>query len=329
MKQRNLGKNGPSVGAVSFGAMVIEGSYGQALDDAQGVATIVEAMSLGMMIDTASSYGRGHNEELVGRALAQRDGQAFVATKFGMVFDEDEESTEIRTRWGFPLKISGRPDYVSRAIDASLRRLGVETIDLLYLHFPDPAVPMEDTVGAMAEAVKAGKVAHLGLSNVSAEQTRRAHSVHPVAAVQYEYSLWDREAEAELLPCLRELGTSLVAWSPLGTGFLAGRMDEPAEGDMRRYNPRLTGENFSANQDRFAPLLDLARELGATPAQLALSWLLHQGPDIIPIPGTQSMTHLHENAAAAEIQLSAEMLTQIDSWAGPGVTAGGTPPPPA
>ncbi|MEN8130618.1 MAG: aldo/keto reductase [Pseudomonadota bacterium] len=323
MKKRNLGKNGPSVAAIGYGAMALEGYYGQS-DDAQGVTTIAEAVNLGMMIDTADGYGNGHNEGLVGRALAQHDGKAFIATKLGIVFDENEEGTKFPTNWGFSLTVNGRPDYVSKAIDASLRRLDVGTIDLLYLHFPDPAVPIEDTVSAMAEAVSAGKVAHLGLSNVTAEQTRRAQGVHPIAAVQYEYSLWRREAEAELLPSLRELGISLVAWSPLGAGFLAGAMNAPTEGDFRQKNPRFSGENLTANQDRFAPLLDLAREIGATPAQLALSWLLHQGPDIIPIPGTRQVTHLRENADAAAITLNEDMLAQIDRLAQPGATAGGT-----
>ena len=288
-------------------------------------ATIAEAMTLGMMIDTADIYGKGRNEELVGRALAQHDGKAFIATKFGVVFDENEEGTEIRTRWGHPLRVNGRPDYVSRAIDGSLRRLGVDTIDLLYLH-PDPTMPIQDTVGAMTEAVGAGKVTHLGLSNAGAEQTRRAHGVHPMAAVQYEYSLLHRKPEAELLPCLRELGISLVAWAPLGRGFLAGAMSEPAEGDIRQNIPQFTGENLTANRDRFAPQLELAREFGATPAQLALTWLLHQGPDIIPIPGSDRLAHLQENAAAADITLSADMLARIDRLAPPGVTAEGTPP---
>ena len=319
-----MGINGPTVAAVSFGAMVLEGFYGQS-DEVQGIATIAEAMTLGMMIDTADIYGKGRNEEVVGGALAQHDGKAFIATKFGVVFDEDEEGTEIRTRWGHPLRVNGRPDYVSRAIDGSLRRLGVDTIDLLYLH-PDPTLPIEDTVGAMTEAVGAGKVTHLGLSNAGAEQTRRAHGVHPMAAVQYEYSLLHREPEAELLPCLRELGISLVAWAPLGRGFLAGAMSEPAEGDIRQNIPQFTGENLTANRERFAPLLDLAREIGSTPAQLALTWLLHQGPDIIPIPGSDRLSHLQENAAAADITMSADLLARIDRLAPPGVTAGGTPP---
>ncbi len=323
MEKRSLGKNGPSVAAIGYGAMVLEGYYGQS-DDTRGIATIAEAMKLGMMIDTADGYGNGHNEELVGQALAHHEGEPFVATKVGVVFDENEDGTEFPTNWGFPLTVNGRPDYVSRAIEASLRRLGVDTIDLLYLHFPDPSVPIEDTVGAMAEAVGSGKVANLGLSNVTAEQTRRAYGVHPIAAVQYEYSLWRREAEAELLPRLCELGISLVAWSPLGTGFFAGAMSAPAVGDFRQNIPRFSGENLKANRDRFAPLLDLAREISVSPAQLALSWLLHQGPDIIPIPGTRNVTHMHENASAAAIRLSESMLAQIDRLAQPGATAGGT-----
>lgn len=321
MEKRSLGGDGPSVAALGYGAMVNEGFYGRS-DDAQGVATIAEAINLGMMIDTADTYGNGHNEELVGRARAQHVGQAFIATKFGIVFDENEEGTRSLTNWGSSFMINGRPDYVSRAIDGSLHRLGVDKIDLLYLHFPDPAVPIEDTVGAMAEGVGAGKVAHLGLSNVTGEQTRRANGVHPIAAVQYEYSLWHREAEAELLPSLRELGISLVAWSPLGRGFLAGAMNAPADGDFRQGIPQFAGENLTANRKRFAPLLDLAREIGATPAQLALSWLLHQGSDIIPIPGTRNLTHLHENTGAAAIPLSEDMLAQIDRLAQPGTTAG-------
>ena len=324
IKKRELGKEGPSVAALGYGAMGLEGFYGQS-DEAQGVATIIEAMNLGMMIDTAGSYGKGHNEELVGKALAQNNGQGFIATKFGIVFDNEEKSTQIKTRWGFPLTVSGRPDYVPRAIDASLRRLGVESIDLLYLHFPDSAVPIEDTVGAMAEAVSVGKVAHLGLSNVTVEQTRRAHCVHSIAAVQFEYSLWHREAEADLLPTLRKLGISLTAWAPLGSGFLAGATNAPADGDMRQLNPRFSKENLIANRDRFAPLLNMAREIGATPAQLVLSWLLHQGPEIIPLPGTRSVKHLHENAGAAAIPLSEDMLAQIDRLAQPGTTAGVTP----
>ena len=323
MKKRNLGTEGPAVAAIGYGAMVLEGYYGSS-DDAQGVATIGAAMDLGMMIDTADGYGNGHNEELVGRALADRHGEAFVATKLGVVFDENETGSEFPNNFGFSLTVNGRPEYVSRAIDASLRRLGVETIDLLYLHFPDPAVPIQETVGAMAEAVGAGKVRHLGMSNVTPDQARKAHSTHPIAAVQYEYSLWRREAEAELLPVLRELGISLVAWSPLGAGFLAGAMAKPAEGDFRQNIPRFAGENLVANRDRFAPLLDLANEIGAAPAQLALSWLLHQGLDIIPIPGTRRVTHLRENADASAITLSEDLLAQIDRLAQPGTTAGGT-----
>ena len=323
MKQRNLGRNGPSVAALGFGGMVLEGVYGQPVD-AQAVLTIVEAMTLGMMIDTADSYGRGHNEELVGQALAQHDGKAFIATKCGIVFEENEDGSDFVTDTGYTLKVNGRPDYVSRAIDASLRRLGVETIDLLYLHYVDPAVPIEDTVGAMAETVGAGKVGYLGLSNPDAGQTRQAHGVHSIAAVEHEYSLWRRGAEVELLSCLRELGISLVAWAPLGRGLLTGVMSEPAEGDIRQAMPEFAGEKLIANRDRFAPLTDLAREIGATPAQLALSWLLHQGPDIIPIPGSDRLAYLHENVAAVDLTLSADMLAQINRLASPGVTEGST-----
>ena len=321
MDKRSLGKGGPYVAAISYGAMVNEGFYGQS-DDKQAVETISEAMNIGMMIDTASSYGKGHNETLVCQALTQHLGEAFIATKFGIVFDENEDGTETYTNTGFPLMVTGRPDYVSRAIDGSLRRLAVDTIDLLYLHAPDPSVPIEDTVGAMAEAVEAGKVVHLGLSNVTAEETSRAHNIHPIAAVQNEYSLWHREAEEELLPKLQELGITLVAWSPLGRGALAGVIDSPAEGDIRYGMPQFTGENLIANRDRFAPLVNLASNIDVTPAQLAISWLLHQATNIIPIPGTRSVSHLRENAEAVKIILSEDTLTQIDRVAQPGTTAG-------
>lgn len=313
MEYRKLGIIGPSIPELGYGAMVNEGLYGE-VDNEQGIATINEAMNLGMMIDTADTYGNGQNEERVGQALIQHAGQAFVATKLGIVFDKSEGGTQSKTNWGLSFMINGRPDYVARAIDGSLDRLGVELINLLYLHFPDPAVPIEDTVGAMAEGVSAGKIGYLGLSNVSAEQVRRANSIHPIAAVQLEYSLWHREAEKELLPSLRDLGISLVAWSPLGRGFLAGSMHAPGEGDFRRNLPQFFGENLSLNQDRFSPILNLAVEIGVTPAQLALTWLLHQGKDIIPIPGTRLVTHLHENVEAGAISLSAGMLEQIDNF---------------
>jgi aryl-alcohol dehydrogenase-like predicted oxidoreductase len=323
LKTRTLGQGGPGVGCLGYGAMVLEGYYG-ASDDERAVETIHRAIDLGMMLDSADAYGNGHNEALIARAIRDRRERAFVATKFGIVFQDGEDGRELPTGWGFPLKLNASPAYAKRALDASLKRLGVEAVDLWYAHYPDPGIPIEETVGAMADAVRAGKVKHLGLSNVTAEQVRRAHAVHPVAAVQYEYSLWRREAEAELLPTLRELGIALVAWSPLGAGFLTGGVKELDANDFRSHNPRMTGGNLAANRDRFAPLLDLAAELGVTPAQLALAWLLHQGDDVIPIPGTRRPERLDENAAAAEIALTPDALRRIDAIAPPGAALGAT-----
>jgi aryl-alcohol dehydrogenase-like predicted oxidoreductase len=322
--KRELGSNGPGVGCLGYGAMVLEGYYG-ASDDEQAIATIRRALDVGMnMIDTADAYGNGHNESLVGRAVAGMRQQVFVATKFGIVFDESETGTELPTGWGFSLKINGRPSYVRKALGSSLKRLGVDVIDLWYAHYADPATPIEETVGAMAEAVRAGKVRYLGLSNVSAEQVRRAHRVHPISAVQYEYSLWRREAEAELLPTLRELGIALVGWSPLGSGFLSGTVTSLSNGDFRQNNPRFAGENLASNRDRFRPFMMLAKELGVTPAQLALAWLLHQGQDIFPIPGTRRAERVDENARAADIHLTPELLKRINELARPGLAAGAT-----
>lgn len=323
MERRPLGKEGPSVGRLGYGAMVLEGFYGS-VDEAEAARTLLGALDAGMtMIDSADAYGNGHNEALVGRALKGRK-DAFVATKFGIVFDPEVPGTELPTGWGFSLRINGRPDYAGKALDASLARLGVEAVDLWYLHYPDPAVPIEETVGAMAGMVRAGKVRHLGLSNVTAAQVRRAAAVHPIAAVQYEYSLWRREAEPELLPALRDLGVALVAWSPLGAGFLAGTVGNLENGDFRRNNPRFAGENLGRNADRFAPLRHLAQDLGITPAQLALAWLLHQGTDVFPIPGTRRTERIAENAAAAGIRLDAGTLERIDALARPGLAEGAT-----
>ena len=266
MERLPLGKGGPLVGVLGYGAMVLEGYYGPS-DDSDAVGTIHRALDAGVtMIDSADAYGNGHNELLVGRAVRGRK-DAFVASKFGIVFEPAEDGTELPTGWGFSLKINGRADYARRAIDASLSRLGVDTIDLWYLHYPDPATPIEETVGAMAASVRAGKVRHLGLSNVTAEQVRRAHAVHPIAAVQYEYSLWRREAETTLLPTLRELGIALVAWSPLGAGFLTGGVSTLGPDDFRHNNPRFAGQNLAINTDRFAPFMQVASELSLTPAQ--------------------------------------------------------------
>jgi aryl-alcohol dehydrogenase-like predicted oxidoreductase len=320
---RPLGHRGPAVGRIGYGAMGLEGYYGAADGEEQAIATIHRALDAGMtMIDTADAYGNGHNETLLSRVLRARRREAFVATKFGIVFSRGEASTDRPTAWGFPIKINGTPAYARRALDASLARLGVDAIDLWYLHFPDPATPIEESVGGMAEAVRAGKVHHLGLSNVTAAQLRRAHAIHPIAAVQYEYSLWRREAETELLPTLRELGVALVAWSPLGAGFLTGVTASLGPEDFRNLNPRYAAGNLQANRDRFAPLAAIAAQLAVTPAQLALAWLLHQGGDVFPIPGTRRAGRVVENAAAAALVLPADVLARIDEIAPPGAAAG-------
>jgi aryl-alcohol dehydrogenase-like predicted oxidoreductase len=322
--QRVLGNNGPKVGAVGYGAMVLEGYYGAA-DESAAIDTIHHALDIGVnFIDTADAYGNGHNETLLARALKGRRNECVLATKFGIAFEPDQKGTPFATGWGFSLSLNGTPAYTRRALDNSLRRLGVETIDLWYLHFPDPATPIEETVAAMAEGVRAGKVRYLGLSNVTAEQVRRAHAVHPIAAVQYEYSLWRREPEQTLMPALRDLGIALVPWSPLGGGFLTGTVNQLGADDFRRNNPKYAGENLKTNTDRFAPLLRLARELNITPAQLALAWLLHQGENTVPIPGSRKQERVSENAAAASIHLSAGILKQISEAAPLGTVQGET-----
>lgn len=324
IEKRKLGRNGPDVGCLGYGAMVLEGYYG-ASDDDEGIGTIRRALESGMnMIDTADAYGNGHNETLVARAIAGMRQKAFVATKFGIVFDEGESGTDLPTGWGFSLKINGKPSYAKKAVDSSLKRLNTGVIDLWYLHYPDPDVPVEDTFGAMAEIVEAGKVKYLGLSNVTAEQVRRAHKIHPVTAVQYEYSLWRREAETELLPVLRELGIALVAWSPLGCGFLTGTVTGLSAGDFRNYNPRFAEGNISANKAGFTPFMKLAEELKVTPAQLALAWLLGQGQDVFPIPGTRRAERIEENAKAADIRLTPEQIERISELARPGLAKGAT-----
>jgi aryl-alcohol dehydrogenase-like predicted oxidoreductase len=321
---RNLGRSGLQVGAVGYGAMVLEGFYGGVDEDA-ALRVVRQALDEGStMIDTADAYGNGHNERLIARAVAGRRSEAFIATKFGIVFDPEQPGTEMPTGWGFSLKINGTPEYARRALEDSLERLAVSEIDLWYLHFPDPTTPIEETVDAMSEAVSEGKVRSLGLSNVTAEQVRRAQAVHPIAAVQYEYSLWRREAEAELLPTLRDLGIALVPWSPLGAGFLTGTIDQIGAEDFRGNNPRYQDENLAANRDRFAPLMRRAADLDITPAQLALAWLLHQGDDIVPIPGTRRPERVTENARATEIRIDTGVLREISDLAAPGLALGET-----
>jgi aryl-alcohol dehydrogenase-like predicted oxidoreductase len=321
--QRALGRDGPLVGAVGYGALGLAGYYGP-VSEADSMRAISHALGCGAnLIDTADSYAAGQNERIVGQAVRRQPG-SFVSSKFGIVYDASHMGTLVRTGWGIALQINGRPSYVDWALHRTLERLARDVIDLWYLHYPDPCVPIEDTVGAMGAAVTAGKVRFLGLSNVSAEQVRRAHATHPIAAVQFEYSLWRREAEQDLLPALRELGIALVAWSPLGAGFLAGLVEPLTADDFRHHNPRFASHNLGANRERFAPLVTLAASLDMTPAQLALAWLLHQGNEIIPIPGSRRTIHISENVAAREIALTPEILARLDEIAPPGAAIGGT-----
>jgi aryl-alcohol dehydrogenase-like predicted oxidoreductase len=310
MKKRTLGPDGPAVSAIGLGCMGMSAFYGEG-DDAESERTIHRALDLGCnFLDTSDMYGPHTNEELVGRAIEGRRDEVFLATKFGIRIEPIDGSSPPKR------SIEGSPDYVRAACEGSLRRLGVEHIDLYYQHRVDPNTPIEETVGAMAELVEAGKIRHLGLSEASAETIRRAHAEHPITAVQTEYSLWTRDVEAEILPTLQELGIGLVAYSPLGRGFLSGRFSSPEEldeGDFRRYGPRFTGENLQANQRLASKVAEIAEEKGITPAQLALAWVLAQGEDLVPIPGTKRRTYLEENAAAADIELSEEDLARIDA----------------
>ena len=316
METRRLGSRGLEVSAVGLGCMGMSEFYG-ATDEDEAVATIHRALELGVtLIDTADIYGPFTNERLVGRAIAGRRDAVVLATKFGNVRRED----------GSWVGIDGRPEYVHSACDASLKRLGVEHIDLYYQHRVDKKVPIEETVGAMAELVRAGKVRHIGLSEASPETIRRAHAVHPITALQTEYALWSRDPEERLLPTVRELGIGFVAYAPIGRGFLSGRFRSPDdlgdEGDFRSRHPRFQGDNFRRNRELVERLEALAAEKGVTPAQLALAWVLHQGDDIVPVPGTKHRTYLQENVAAVEIELSEEDLARIDKAAPRGVTAG-------
>ena len=314
MRTRTLGER-LEVSAVGLGCMGMSEFYGTA-DEDEAIATIHRALDLGVtFLDTADMYGPFTNEQLVGRAIAGRRDEVVLATKFG---------NERRPDGGW-IGINGRPEYVRVACDASLRRLGVDHIDLYYQHRVDLGTPIEETVGAMAELVEAGKVRHLGLSEAAPATIRRAHAVHPIAALQTEYSLWTRDPEDEVLATVRELGIGFVAYSPLGRGFLTGAIksiDDLPEDDYRRRSPRLQPENFQHNLDLVARVEEIAAEKGVTPGQLALAWVLAQGDDIVPIPGTKRVRYLEENVAALEIELSGDDLQRIDDAFPKGATAG-------
>jgi aryl-alcohol dehydrogenase-like predicted oxidoreductase len=315
MDKRALGKQGLAVSVIGLGCMGMSEFYGPA-DENESIATIQRALDAGVtFLDTSDVYGPFKNERLVGKAIRGRRDEVVLATKFGNQRGED----------GSWIGVNGRPEYVRSACDASLARLGVDVIDLYYQHRVDATVPIEDTVGAMAELVRAGKVRFLGLSEAAPATIRRAHATHPITALQTEYSLWTRDPEGEVLTTVRELGVGFVAYSPLGRGFLTGRFRRPEdflEGDYRPNSPRFQGENFEKNKELVARLEAIASRLGVTPGQLALAWLLAQGPDIVPIPGTKRLRYLEENVAAVEIHLTPAVLAQLDQAAPKGATAG-------
>jgi aryl-alcohol dehydrogenase-like predicted oxidoreductase len=315
MIQKSLGKRGPTVSRVGLGCMGMSEFYGPG-DEAESIRTIHRSLEMGMnFLDTADIYGLGRNEELVGKAIRDRRGKAFLATKFGNVRGED----------GSWLGVNGKPDYVRSCCDASLRRLGVDAIDLYYQHRVDPETPIEETVGAMAELVRQGKVRFLGLSEAAPGTVRRACAVHPIAALQTEYSLWTRDPEADVLPVCRENGIAFVAYSPLGRGIFGGaikRLDDLSEGDYRRNSPRFAAENLARNLPLVEKLETFARDKGCRPAQLALAWLLARGDDIFPIPGTKHVSRLEENAGALDLTLTPEEVAKMDASFPPGAAVG-------
>jgi aryl-alcohol dehydrogenase-like predicted oxidoreductase len=319
VKRRKLGSSGLDASAIGLGCMGMSEFYG-VRDDRESIATINAAIDAGMnFLDTADIYGMGHNEELVGRAVLTRREHVILATKFGNVRGED----------GSFLGVNGKPEYVRAACEKSLKRLDTDVIDLYYQHRVDPATPIEETVGAMAELVREGKVRYLGLSEASAVTLRRAHAVHPIAALQSEYSLWTRDVEQEILPVCRELGIGFVAYSPIGRGFLSGKFKSTGdfgEGDYRRRSPRFQGENLSKNAELLKTLEAIAASRQSTPAQIALAWCCTRGNDIVPIPGTKRRTYLMENMMAADLALTDEEMRRLTEAFPVGVAAGGRYP---
>ncbi|MEA2192979.1 MAG: hypothetical protein QOI73_3100 [Solirubrobacteraceae bacterium] len=314
MDHRTLGRDGLDVSALGLGCMGMSEFYGPA-DDEESVKTIHRALSLGItFLDTSDMSGQGKNEQVGGAAIADRRAEAVVATKFGIVREEDQ-----------PRRIDSSPEHARRACEASLRRLGVDHIDLYYMHRRNPDVPIEETVGGMAELVDEGKVRHLGLSEVSAATLRAACAVHPIAALQSEWSLWTRGIEQQIVPAARELGVGIVPYSPIGRGFLTGAYADPdklSKDDFRRYNPRFQGDNLQANLKLVERVREIADDVGCTPVQLALAWLLHQGDDVVPIPGTKRVRYVEENAEAADIALTSDHLGALDEAMPIGAAAG-------
>lgn len=315
IEQRQLGQSGLHVSAMGLGCMGMSEFYGNT-NETESIATIHRALELGInLLDTSDMYGTGHNEQLIGRAIADRREQAIIATKFGIVRGADASFRGL----------NGRPEYVQQACDASLQRLGIDVIDLYYLHRVDPTVPVEETVGAMASLVQQGKVRYLGLSEAGPKTLRRAVAVHPIAALQTEYSLWSRDPEDAVLATCRELGIGFVAYSPLGRGFLTGqikRFEDLAEDDYRRTSPRFQGDNFQRNLDLVQQIDAMAAERGCTPAQVALAWVLAQGNDVVPIPGTKRRTYLEQNLGALAITLTTADLQRLDEIAPHNAAAG-------